>query len=70
MCWWLLEQYCGTPVPGPAHLPNITDMFTDAFFLVGVDRYISHHLQYSNQPLFQYINHHINDVAQVLSWSE
>jgi len=60
----ILEHYCGTRDVTMDHLANITDMFTDSFFWVGVDKYVDFHLQYSNRNVFQYINDHLNDISQ------
>jgi len=61
----ILEHYCGTRNVTMEHLTSMTDMFTDAFFWVGVDKYIDYHLQHSDRKVFHYINHHINDVEQL-----
>lgn len=64
LAYEILEDYCGTRNVTIDHLSNMTDMFTDSFFWVGVDKYVDFHLQYSSRNVFQYINHHLNDIKQ------
>merc|ERR1711874_850018 len=64
----ILEHYCGTRNVTVDHIANITDMFTDSFFWLGVDKYIDFHLEYSDRAVFHYIYHHINDISQI-TWA-
>jgi len=50
------------------HLPIVTDLMTDAFFNYGIERYVNFHLQHSHGRLFQYVDAHLNDYAQ-LNWA-
>ena len=68
LAFQILEHYCGTRNITLDHIGNITDMFTDSFFWVGVDKYIDYHLKYSSRPVFHYINHHLNDISQI-TWA-
>ena len=62
----VLEHYCGTYEPTPEHITNMTDMFTDSFFLFGITKYIDdYHLEYSTRPLYNYINTYHNERYQV-----
>ena len=65
--YYVLEHYCGTTDPTPEHIVNMTDMFTDSFFLFGITKYIDdYHLKYSSKPLYNYINSYHNERNQVL----
>ena len=62
----VLEHYCGTQTVTEDHIANITEMFTDSFFLYGVTKYIDdYHLQHSSKPVYHYINSYHNDNHQV-----
>ena len=61
----ILEYYCGSKNISMENIDQMTNMFTDAFFWYGVDKYIDFHIQHSSGSLFQYMNKHINDYAQV-----
>ena len=62
----VLEHYCGTVDVTTDHIVNMTEMFTDSYFLYGISRYIDdYHLKYSSKPLYQYINSYHNEEYQV-----
>ena len=61
----ILEKYCGSKNISMENIDQLTDMFTDAFFWYGIERYLDCHLQHSSGSLFQYLNTHLNDYAQV-----
>ena len=62
----VLEHYCGTTDVHYGHIPNMTTMFTDSFFLYGVTKYIDdYHLKYSSKPVYHYINSYQNENYQV-----
>ena len=62
----MLEYYCGTTDVTPDHIVNMTDMFTDSFFLFGITKYIDeYHLQFSTKPVYQYMNSYHNENYQV-----
>ena len=62
----VLEHYCGTTDVHYGHIPNMTTMFTDSFFLYGVTKYIDdYHLKYSSKPVYHYINSYHNENYQV-----
>jgi len=61
----VLEYYCGTTDVTPDHIVNMTDMFTDSFFLFGITKYIDeYHLQFSTKPVYQYMNSYHNENYQ------
>jgi len=61
----ILEHYCGTRDVTVDHIVNMTDMFTDSFFLYGVTKYIDdYHLKFSSKPVYQYINTYHNENYQ------
>ena len=71
---WLLHQYTGVGRNTTAHhLPNITDLLTDAMFNYGIERweevgecrYLEAHLHHSTGRLYQYVNSHMNEHSQV-----
>ena len=63
----VLKYYCGTTNVTEEHIGNITEMFTDSWFLYGITKYIDDfHLKYSNKPIYQYINTHHNEKNQVI----
>ena len=65
----VLEHYCGTTDVHYGHIPNMTTMFTDSFFLYGVTKYIDdYHLKYSSKPVYHYINSYHNENYQVLKF--
>ena len=62
----VLEYYCGTVDVTTQHIVNMTEMFTDSYFLFGVTKYIDdYHLRHSSKPIYQYINTHHNEKNQV-----
>ena len=64
--WRVLEFYCGTRNVTQEHMTNITQMFTDSLMRFSITKYIDdYHLQHSSKPVFQYINHYINEEHQV-----
>ena len=64
--WRVLEFYCGTQNVTQEHMTNITQMFTDSLMRYSITKYIDdYHLQHSSKPVFQYINHYINEEHQV-----
>jgi len=65
MAEFLLDQYTGKGRNiSIEDLDHLTDLFTDASFTYGVDRYLDFHLEHSQGKLFQYVNAHVNDYAQ------
>ena len=61
----ILEHYCGSRNVSMENIGEVTDMFTDAFFWYGIDRYLDYHLDHSSGSAYQYLNTHINDNSQV-----
>ena len=59
-------HYCGSKNVTMDNIDQITDMFTDAFFWYGMDKYLDYHIQHSSGNIFQYINKHINDYGQIV----
>ena len=66
----ILETYTGTTAQQVTmeHLANLTDMFTDTYFMYGTHRLLAHHLEYSSGRLFTYVNSHVNSVGQA-NWA-
>jgi len=65
MADFLLDQYTGSGRNiSIDNLGHLTDLFTDAWFAYGIDRYVDFHLEHSQGRLFQYVNAHVNDYAQ------
>ena len=61
----ILEHYCGTRDVTVDHIVNMTDMFTDSYFLYGVTKYIDdYHLKFSSKPVYQYMNTYHNEKYQ------
>ena len=64
--YYVLEHYCGTVDVTTDHIVNMTEMFTDSYFLYGITKYIDdYHLKYSSKSLYQYMNSYHNDEYQV-----
>jgi len=62
----ILKHYCGDKNVSMENLGEVTDMFTDAFFWYGIDRYLDHHLDHSYGSVYQYLNTHLNDNSQMV----